>query len=66
MHDACAVGLSQALADLRGDVDGIWNLQRLPSNPLLERLPLVVRHDEVQLPVVCLVDLVDGANVGVV
>ena len=33
---------------------------------LLERLPLVVGHDEVRLPVVCLVDLVDIADVGVV
>ena len=37
-----------------------------PGDPLLERFPLVVRHDEIELPVGCLVDLVDRANVGAV
>ena len=58
--------LGQPLADLGGDVDGVINRQRAPLDPLLERLSLVVRHHEVQLAVVGLVDLVDRADVGVV
>ena len=54
------------LPDLRSDVDGVIQCQRPFRDPLLERLPLVVRHDEIELPVVCLVDLVDGADVEVV
>ena len=46
MHDACAVGLSESLADLRGDVDGVVEYQRPTGNPLLERLPLVVGHHQ--------------------
>ena len=61
-----AVRLRQSLAHLRGDVDGVVEVERAPSNPLLQRLALVVGHDEVQLPVVCLVDLKDGADVGMV
>ena len=66
MHDARAVGFRQPLADLRGDVESVGECHRSTGDPVLERLPLVVRHDKVQLPVVCLVDLKDGADVGVV
>ena len=66
MHDACPMRLGEALPDLRGDVDGVVQWQRPPRNPLLERLPFVVGHHEVQLPVGRLVDLVDGADVRVV
>ena len=64
MPAACA--FAKTLADLRGDVDGVVHVEWPTSDALLERLPLVVGHDEIELPVVCLVDLVDGANVGVV
>jgi len=56
----------QPLADLRGDVHRLVQRQRPPLDPLLERLPLVVRHHEVELAVGGLVDLADGADVGVV
>ena len=42
MHDACTVGLSESLTHLRGDVDDVVEIQRPPSDPLLECLPLVV------------------------
>ena len=58
--------LLQALADLRGDIEGLVQRQRPPLDPLLQRLALVVRHHEVELAVGRLVDLVDGADVGVV
>ena len=63
MHDARAVRFGQPLPDLRSDVDGVVHLQRPARDPLLERLPRVVRHHEVELPVGRLVDLVDGADV---
>ena len=66
MHDARAVRLRQPAPDLRGDVDGLVHRQRLPLDPLLQRLPLVARHHEVELAVGGLVDLVDGADIGVV
>ena len=66
MHDAGAVRLSQPLADLRGDVDGLVQRQRPPLDPLLQCLALVVRHHEVELAVGGLVDLGNGADVGMV
>ena len=66
MHDAGVVSLSQPSPDLCGDVDGVTQRQRPPSNPLLERLPLVVRHHQIQLAIGRLVDLVDGADVRMV
>ena len=66
MHNARAVGSSQSLSHLCRNVDGVVQRQRPPLDPLLQRLPLVVRHHEVQLPVGGLVDLVDRADVGVV
>ena len=66
MHDARAVGLCQPPPNLLGDIHRLVQRQRPPFDPLLERPPLVVRHHQVQLAVGCLVDLVDGANVGVV
>ena len=67
MHDARSMRIRESPADLlRGDVDGVAHRQRPPLDPLLQRLPLVVRHHEVELAVVGLVDLVDRANVRVV
>ena len=43
-----------------------FQLQRPPGDPLLVGLPLVVGHHQIQLAVVRLVDLLDGADVGVV
>ena len=66
MGDARAVRFGQALPHLCGDVDGVVQRKRTTGDPLLECLPLVVGHHEIQLPVVRLVDLVDGADVGMV
>ena len=43
MHNARTVSLGQPLADLCGDVDHVINRQRSALDPLLERLPGVVR-----------------------
>ncbi len=48
------------------DVHCLVQRQRPPLDPLLERLAVVVRHHEVELAVVGLVDLVDRADVGMV
>ena len=40
----------QCLPDLGRDIDGVINRQRPSLNPLLERLPLVARHHEVEWP----------------
>ena len=66
MLDARAVGFRQPLPDLRGDVEGVVEFKRSPSDPVFDRLAVVTRHDEVELPVVGLVDLVNSANVRVV
>ena len=66
MHDARAMRFGQPQTDLGGDVDRVIEVAWPPRDPFLERLALVVRHDEVELSVVCLVDLEDGADVGVV
>ena len=59
MDDPGRVRLAESLPDLRGDVDGITDRQRPAVDPLLERLPLVVGHHEIKLPILGLVDLVD-------
>ena len=66
MDDPGRVGLRQPLPHLGGDVHGLVHRQRPSGDPLLQRLPLVVGHDEIQLAVVGLADVVDGADVGVV
>ena len=66
MDDFRRVSFSESLTDLGCDVHSVTQIQRPTGDPLLERLPLVVGHDEIQLPVVRLVDLEDGADVGVV
>ena len=59
------MGIPRSLLQHRA-VHRVVQRQRPPLDPLLQRLPLVVRHHEVQLAVGGLVDLVDRADVGVV
>ena len=66
MNDAGLVSFHQPFSHLGRDIDGVAQRQRPPFDPLLERLPLVMRHHEVELPVVGLPDVVDGASIGVV
>jgi hypothetical protein len=49
-----------------GDPHGVGHGQRAACQALLERLALVVAHGDEDLPVRGLVDLVDGADVGMV
>ena len=51
MNNPGRMRLAQPPPDLRGDVDSVINRHRPPLDPLLERLPLVVRHHEVELAV---------------
>ena len=47
VHNACAVRLCQPLPHLRRDVQRVVHGQRPSSDLLLQRLPLVVGHDEI-------------------
>ena len=51
---------------MRCNINSVVQFQRPTGDPHFDRLPLVVGHDEIQLPVVGFVDLVDGADVRVV
>ena len=66
MDDACGVRFRESSPHLRGNVDGVVQRQRPFADPLLECLPLVVSHDQIELPVCRFVDLEDSADVGVV
>jgi hypothetical protein len=58
--------LRQPVADLDGHVEGLLESQRTPRDRLPERLALVVGHHEIELAVGRLIDLVDGADIGMV
>ena len=64
MASAMIMGILGAYSG--SDVDGVIHRQRSARDPLLERLPRVVRHHDVQLAVGGLVDLVDRADVRVI
>jgi hypothetical protein len=57
------VGLRESFGDLAHDVDRLIHSQRPPGDLLLQGLPLIAVHADEQLPVLGLVDLVNGANV---
>ena len=66
VHDALRVRLGQAVGDLRRDVERLVHGERSRREPLLQRLAVVVRHDDEQLPVGGGLDVVDGADVRMV
>jgi hypothetical protein len=66
MHDALRVRFRQALADLRRDVERFLDRQRPRLESFLQRLPVVVRHHDEQLPIVGGLDVVNGADVRVI
>lgn len=59
------MGPCQGAGDLDGHPAGFSDRQRPARQSLLERLALVVGHDDVELAVV-LTDVVNGADVGIV
>jgi hypothetical protein len=66
MDDAGVVRRSDAARDLDDDVERLGNGQRATLDALLERLAFVMRHREKHATVRRLIDLVDGADVGMI
>ena len=66
VHDALAVRLGESFGHLRRDLDGFVHRQASALEPRLQRLAVVVRHDDEQLPVVGAGDVVNRADVRVV
>ena len=65
MRDALAVRLVEPIRDLDGDLERLIERQRAPLQPLGQRVPLQVLHDQEVDPVL-LTDVVERANVRVV
>ena len=55
----------QRVGDLRAHVEGRVQAQRTGGEPILQRRPLQILHDD-ERPLVLLADVVDGADVRVV
>ncbi len=66
MDDVRLVCARQRIGDLRRDVQCFHNWKAPRVEPLLERLTGVVRHDEKKLAGRRFVDLMNGADVGMV
>ena len=66
MHDALRMCLGEPVSDLRRDVERFVNRERSRRQPLLQRLALVVGHDDEQLSVGGGRDVVNGADVRMV
>ena len=66
MHDPRAVGCTEPISDLDRDTHGLRCWQRTVRNALRQRIALVVREDEKELPVLALVNVVERRDVGVV
>ncbi len=66
MDDALCVRLGQPFGDLRRDLDGGVDVERPGLELLLERLPVVVRHDDEQPSIAGEADVVNRADVAVV
>ena len=66
MDDAVLVRLLQSTCDLEGNRDGVLARQRAAHEARLQRLAAVERHRDEQLPLGCLADLVNRADVGMI
>jgi len=66
VDDALLVSLGQTLGDLFRNADGLAYRERTARNPLAQCVALVVRHGDELLPIVGLVDLVNGPEVGMI
>src|SRR6185295_11212057 len=66
VDDPLEVGGGETGGDLGGDVDGLEQRQRPALDPALEGLAVAEGHGDEQPLVLRLVDLVDGADVGMV
>ena len=63
MYNLFPVRFRQPLCYLQGNVNGLLNWLRTALNFSLESFALVVSHNDKHLSVVCLVDLMNVANV---
>ena len=66
VDDSGAMGFGQSLCHLDGNVERVVDGKRSAPDVLLQRLALVERHDEIELPVVGLADVIDGADIRMV
>ena len=66
VDDAVLVGLGQPPGDLGGDPDRFGRRQVPLGDPVLQAFARIAGHDDVKAAVLGLIDLVDGADVGVV
>lgn len=66
VHEAGLVRARQGLRHLDRDVERVRHRNGASRDPLLQRLAVVVRHRQEQFPIGCLVDFVNGADVGVI
>jgi hypothetical protein len=66
VDDIVFVCFGESLRDLRGNPNGLFDLQRPALNLLLERFTLIEGHYDENLAVICLADVVDIADVRVV
>ena len=66
VDDTVRMKLSEPFGDLGGNLERLVYLQCPAFKFLFQRLPLVMRHDNEQLPVICRVDVVNRADVPVV
>ena len=65
MHDPLAVRRVQRIGDLNREIEQRFDRKRLAGDPIPQRPPLHQLHGDEGLPLV-LVDVVDGADAGVV
>ena len=66
VDDSGAVGFGESLRHLDGNVERVVDGKRSARDALFQSLALVVGHDEIELAVVRLADVVDGADIRVV
>ncbi len=66
VDDAVLVGLGQALGHLGGEAQRVGRRKVAAGDPVLQGFALVAGHDDVEAAVGRFVDLVDGADVGMV
>jgi hypothetical protein len=66
MDDATLVSVLQSTCDLERNGDGVLTRQGTTHEARLQRLAVVQRHRDEQLPFGCLADLVDRADAGMI
>ncbi len=66
VNDARLMSFGEPARNLFRDVDRRGGIERATQEAMIERLAFVIGHAEKKLPVLGLVDVVDGADVGMI